>query len=96
MAKHLDPEYKDYLCRLVVEEKRKATEVARELNLSASSLQKWVRAYRGKPEKKTTFQQSPDSSKAAYKTPTDYEKDLKERDKEIAKLEEQNAILKKP
>lgn len=94
MAKHLDQEYKDYLCRLVVEEKRKVSELARELSMSPGSLYKWTRAYR-KRQEAPPIQQQADTPRAVYKTPSDYEKELKEREKQIAKLEEQNAILKK-
>lgn len=95
MAKHLDPEYKDYLCRLVVEENRKISELSRELNLSAGSMYKWVRAYRKKIENPTENIKVETADGAVYMTPSDYEKALKQRDKEIEKLVEQNEILKK-
>lgn len=94
VGKYLNPEYKDYLCRLVVEDKRKVTELARELNISHSTLQKWVGMYK---KNQSVFKPQPQnpSPKAGFKTVSDFEKEIRERDKQIAKLEEQNAILKK-
>lgn len=92
VGKYLDPEYKDYLCRLIVDDKRKVSELARELNISASSLYKWSLAYR---KSHSVFKPQEPSPKAVYQTQSDLEKELKEQDKKIAKLVEQNAIVKK-
>lgn len=95
VGKYLASEYKDYLCRLVVDDNRKVSELARELELSSSSLYKWVGSYRKnhgvfKPQK-----QLEPEAKTEYKTVADFEKEIAERDKEIARLAEQNGILKK-
>ena len=42
MAKRYDKEFKVYAVKLVVKDGRKATEVARELDLVPQTLHKWV------------------------------------------------------
>lgn len=87
MGKHHDQEYKDYVSKLVVEEGRVQREVAYELQIPTGTLSRWVKNYKkktqaGKPTEK-------------YVTPTEHDKALSQRDKEIQKLKEENEILKK-
>ncbi len=42
MGKHHSQEYKQYVSKLIVEEGRKATEVAYELEISAKTISRWV------------------------------------------------------
>lgn len=94
MAKHLDPEYKEYLCRLVVDEGRKVSELAREVDQSPTSLYKWARAYRKKKEAgQPAFPK--EERKVVYKTPKDLENEIKQLQKQLARKEEENEILKK-
>lgn len=94
MAKHLDPEYKEYLCRLVVDEGRKVSELARELDQAPGSLYKWTRAYRKQKEAGQPASQT-EEPKVAYKTPKDLENEIKQLQKQLARKEEENDILKK-
>lgn len=87
MGKHFDQEYKEYASKLVVEEGRKATEVAYELEISYKTLCKWVAAYKKKI--------SSEDSKEKYMTPTELEKLKKQYEKEMQQLKEENEILKK-
>lgn len=87
MGKHYDREYKDYVSKLVVEEGRKAKDLARELEISYKTLSGWVVAYR----KKTLG----DQPKENYITPSELEKLKKQHDKELQQLREENEILKK-
>lgn len=87
MGKHYDQEFKEYVAKLVVEEGRRASEVARELELSTKSLSRWVQAYK---------QQHPnEQSKEKYLTPNELEKLKKQHEKELQALREENEILKK-
>lgn len=86
MGKHLSKEYKEYVAKMVVEEGRKATDVAHELEISYSSIMRWVRHFR---EEKTA-DKSPE-----YMTPSDLEKLKKQHEKEMKSLQEENEILKK-
>lgn len=96
MPKHYDSEYKKYVCRLVVEENRKMAELSRELDISYSTLEKWVRSYRNQEKWRQTSQKKRGTSTIpVYKTPSDYEKEIKQQEKEVARLQEENAILKK-
>lgn len=107
MPKHYEYEYKQYICRLVVEEGQKIADLSRDLNINDGTIQRWVSTYR-KPkewEKVRRKKTNPDK-KPSYLTPTDYDKKVKEHDeemkklkeaneKEIKKLKEENDILKK-
>ncbi|MBO0959047.1 transposase [Neobacillus sp. MM2021_6] len=87
MGKHHDQEYKDYVSKLVVEEGRKASDLARELELSYKTLSGWVAAYKKKNQG--------DQSKENYITPSELEMLKKQHEKEIQQLREENEILKK-
>lgn len=96
MPKTYDLEYKEYVCRMVVEEGRKISELTRELNVSRTTLDKWVKEYKednGWVEKHE--HQKKEQEKTVYKTPSDYEKELKQKNKENEQLSEENKILKK-
>ncbi|RST60184.1 transposase [Siminovitchia terrae] len=87
MGKHHNQEYRDYVSKLVVEEGRVMREVAYELEIPYGTLHRWVSNYKQKTKEK----KSPEK----YITPSEHEKALKQRDKEIQKLMEENEILKK-
>jgi transposase len=87
MGKHYDQEYKDYVSKLVVEEGRKASDLARELELSYKTLSGWVVAYRKKTQG--------DRPKENYITPSELEMLKKQHEKELLQLREENEILKK-
>lgn len=87
MGKHYDKEYKDYVVKLVVNEGRKITDVAYELDIPSSTLGKWVR--KQKREKEAASQPT------SYITPSELEALKKEHQKELDKLKEENEILKK-
>lgn len=84
--KHHTQEYKDYAAKLVVEEGRIGRDIAYELEIPYGTLARWISNYK----KKT---QQGDGEK--YVTPSEHEKALKQREKEIKKLREENEILKK-
>lgn len=87
MGKHFSQEYKEYVSKLVVEEGRKASDVAYELEISYKTLCRWVKNYR---EELNSNQPG-----EAYITPSELEKLKKQHEKEIQQLKEENAILKK-
>ncbi|MBS4214426.1 transposase [Neobacillus rhizophilus] len=87
MGQHHSQEYKEYVAKLIVEEGRKASQVAFELELSPKTVSRWVAAYRAK----TTLGKPGEN----YLTPTELEKLKKQHEKEIQKLKEENEILKK-
>lgn len=85
MGKHHSQEYKEYVSKLVVEEGRKATEVAYELEIPYKTLIIWVKAYREKLN----------SKKTDYITPKELEELKKQHEREMEQLREENEILKK-
>ena len=87
MATHHSQEYKEYVAKLIVEEGRKASQVAFELELSPKTVSRWVAAYRAK----TNVGKSGEN----YITPTELERLKKQHEKELQKLKEENEILKK-
>ena len=88
MGKHFDQEYKEYVSKLVVEEGRKAADVARELEISPKTISRWVSAYRLKRNGGSKANES-------YITPSELEKLKKQHMKELEQLREENEILKK-
>lgn len=87
MGKHFTPEFKEYVSKLIVEEGRKATQVAYELEISSKSISRWIAAYRSKL--------NATQNGVTYVTPTELEKLKKQHDKEMQQLREENEILKK-
>uniref|UniRef100_A0A942T444 Transposase n=1 Tax=Neobacillus citreus TaxID=2833578 RepID=A0A942T444_9BACI len=87
MGKHHSQEYKEYVAKLIVEEGKKASQVAFELEISPKTVSRWVAAYRTKT--------SAGKAGENYLTPTELEKLKKQHEKEIQKLKEENEILKK-
>nr|WP_174612916.1 transposase [Virgibacillus ihumii] len=87
MGKWKDPEFKEHVCKLIIEEGRVAREVAYELELSYSTLCKWVADYKKKKEQENAPEQ--------YITPGELEKLKRQHEKELQDLREQNEILKK-
>ncbi|MBY0148856.1 transposase [Neobacillus niacini] len=87
MGNRFDQEYKEYVSKLVVEEGRKASEVARELEISPKTISRWVSAYRTKNNAGKTNE--------SYITPSELEKLKKQHEKELADAREEIEILKK-
>lgn len=85
MGKHRDPEYKDYVAKLVVEEGRVARQVAYELEIPYSTVSGWVSAYKEKHN----------VGKEKYLTPKEVDSLQKQHAKELQQLKEENEILKK-
>lgn len=86
MRKKYTPEYKEYVAKLVVEEGRKATEVAHELEIPYGTLTQWTDKYRKKV-------QSPEEEIPL--TPSEYKKKMAAYEKELRHVKEENDILKK-
>jgi transposase len=89
MGKHFDQEYKNYVCKLIVDEGRLGTDVAYELNIPYGTLSRWVQNYKRKMGPKAEVKED------RFITTEDHQKALNEREKEILKLKEENDILKK-
>lgn len=85
MGKHHTQEYKDYVSKLVVEEGRKGTEVAYELEIPYKTIMGWVKTYKDKIN-------TPSES---YITPKELEILKNKHEKEMQQLREENEILKK-
>lgn len=85
MGKQFSKEYKEYIAKMVVEEGRKGTDLAYELEVSYSTIMRWVKKYK---EKKS-------APHPEHITPSDFEKYKKQQEKEMEALREENEILKK-
>lgn len=96
MAKHYEHEYKEYICRLIVEEGKKMSDLSRDLGIPYDTMKNWVSKYKDKEKwDKVRRKKHKDGEQPVFHTPTDYEKALKQRQKEIEILKEENEILKK-
>lgn len=96
MGKRKSPEYKEYVAKLLVDDGRKATEVAYELELKPSTIRRWAADYRERQERLA----NPDSDQLMstsdlQKRLTDAERRLKERDEEIDILKKAMRIFTK-
>lgn len=85
MGKHYDPEYKIQIAKLVVEEGKKATELARDLDIPIGTLRNWINAYKKKKE--------PGFVGSGNLAPD--VKVVKDLEKQVRDLQEENEILKK-
>ncbi|MBP2241485.1 transposase [Cytobacillus eiseniae] len=87
MGKHFSLEYKEYVSKLVVEEGRKASDVAYELEISYKTICRWVKIYKDRL--------IANQSGVVSISPSELEKLKKQHEKEIQQLKEENEILKK-
>ncbi|KGX85637.1 hypothetical protein N783_14175 [Pontibacillus marinus BH030004 = DSM 16465] len=87
MGRTYDNEFKQYVARLVVDEGKPATEVAREMDVPYKTMNRWTREYRKEKEAK--------AEELNYVTPSEYRKREKELLDRIQELEEENEIVKK-
>ncbi|WP_026583663.1 transposase, partial [Bacillus sp. J33] len=51
MGKHFDLEYKIQIAQMVVEDGKKATQLARDLDIPVGTIRNWVDAYKKKSQK---------------------------------------------
>ncbi len=92
---YTDIEFREYVCRLVVDDGKVVAELSRELDIAKSTIFRWLRTYK---EKIGWYEQNarPDKpQESLYQTSTDVKNQLRARDREIQRLQEENAILKK-
>ncbi|WP_235848887.1 MULTISPECIES: transposase [Bacillaceae] len=85
--KRYSQEYKEYVVKLVLEEGRKTTELAYELEISPKSVSRWVREAREELRSKSEGEE--------YVTPKELKKIKAEYEKQLREKEEENEILKK-
>lgn len=82
-----DKEFKNYVVKLVVEEGKRMTDVARELDVHYDNVRRWIREYRKEEKRK--------ADALEYVTPSEHKEREKELLDRISELEEENAIIKK-
>ena len=87
MGKRFDPELRQHILKLVLEEGKKNTEVSREFGIPTSTIVRWKREHRQELQTKSEGQE--------YLTPTEQANQQRALEKEIAELKEENDILKK-
>jgi len=87
MGRYYDDEFKEYIAKLVVDEGNKASNVAREMDLSPKTISRWIRNYRDKKKA--------EKDGIAYITPSEFKKREKELLDQIKELQEENEIIKK-
>ena len=96
MEKHKSPEFREYVAKLIVDDGRKATEVAYEMDLSAHTIRRWVADYRKKKERLA----NPDNEQLVctselQKRLADTERRLKEREEEVDILKKAMRVFTK-
>jgi transposase len=87
MEKKRTKEFREYVVKLVLEEHRKVTDLAYELEIGASSIHRWIKEHRE--------QLASGNEGVKYVTPSDLKKIESGYEKKLRALEEENAILKK-
>lgn len=83
-----DHAFKEYVAKQIVEEGKKASDLAREMTIPYKTMLRWGQDYR----KKLKVQRGEED---AYITPSELKKREQELLKQIKDLEEENEILKK-
>ncbi|TFB12792.1 transposase [Filobacillus milosensis] len=82
-------ELRNYVCKMVVEDGKKQTDVSYELNIPYDTLHKWVAAY------KKQLRNTEKNRQNSLLTATEYQQKLEEEKRRNRELEEENEILKK-
>lgn len=85
MGKHFDLEYKKQVAQMVVEDGKKATQVAKDLDIPVGTIRNWVSSYKNNREQAFV---------GSGNTPPE-QKPLKELEKENKELKQELDILKK-
>lgn len=88
-SKKYAPEFKEYVCKLIVLDGHKMVKVSKELNIPYDTLQKWVLRYKNKRKDEEMNAQSQLLTASEYKEMYD---DLL---KQKLEIQEENEILKK-
>ena len=88
MGKHQRQEVKEHIAKLLVEEGRKATDLAYEFGVSPSTIRNWAKQYREKQERLA----NPDGQLHTF---SEMEKKLREAEKQLRDRDEELEILKK-
>ncbi|QHJ70619.1 transposase [Planococcus halotolerans] len=96
MEKHKTPEFREYVAKLIVDDGRKATQLAYEMELNEKSIRRWAADYRKKKERLA----NPDSERLMsnsdlQKQLADTERRLKERDEEVEILKKAMRVFNK-
>lgn len=96
MEKHKTPEFREYIAKLIVDDGRKATELAYEMELNEKTIRRWAADYREKKEQMA----NPDSEQLMstselQKRLADTERRLKERDEEVEILKKAMRVFTK-
>lgn len=86
-GKHYSHEYKEQIAKIIVEDRRRAAEVARELEIPRSTLYKWIGEYKQKL--------NPDAGKIIFHSDSDVKKMENTYKKQLSDLQEELEILKK-
>lgn len=89
MGKRKDEEYKEYVAKLIVDDGRKATEVAYELDLVACTIRRWASEYQEKKDRLA----NPDREQLM--SATELQQRLKDAERRLQEREEEIDILKK-
>ncbi|MBT2572175.1 transposase [Planococcus sp. ISL-110] len=89
MGKHKDAEYKEYIAKLHIEEGRKATDLAYEIGVSATTVRHWAREYREKQDRLANPTGEP------MVTFSEMEKKLREAENRLKERDDEVEILKK-
>lgn len=88
MGKRKTPEVKEHIAKLLVEEGRKATDLAYENEVSASTVRQWAEDYREKQKRLA----NPEGELFTF---SEMEKKLREAEHELKERDEELEILKK-
>lgn len=89
MGKHKDSEYKEYIAKLHIEEGRKATDLAYEVGVSATTVRQWARDYREKQDRLANPIGEP------RVTFSEMEKKLRETENRLKERDDEVEVLKK-
>lgn len=82
-------EFKEYVCKLIVQDGRKQIDISKELNIPYDTLQKWISSYRKK------IKDAESAKQKQLLTASELQDMLEEERAKRVELEEEVAILKK-
>lgn len=94
-TKPYDLEYREYVCRLVLEDGKVVAKLSRELNIAQASIFRWLKIYKEKIGWYDANGKRPKTYESPYKTESELKNENSELKKMLEQTMEENAILKK-
>lgn len=89
IKKRYSSEFKEYVCKMIVQDGRKNIDISKELSIPYDTLAKWLSAYKKK------MQEAEQNRQAQLRTAGEYKEMYEETNQQLLEAQEEIEILKK-